>query len=131
MTLIERLEAGKPEEQEALLRDWLRAIMPPAKPGEWTQEQWSEWLNLTTRIERLFDCGAYLDAVMLLVPEGWFVYGIGEQVKPIIFKGDTHDHIAFWSELQRRQGGLLQKATASTPALALAAAILKAKEVQP
>ena len=93
MTLIERLEAGKPEEQKALLRDWLRAVMPPSKPGEWTQEQWAEWLNLTTRIERLFDCGAYLDAVMLLVPAD----------RPIVW------------------------VFASTPALAIAAAILKSK----
>ena len=93
MTLIERLEVGKPDEQEALLREWLRAVMPPVKPGEWTQEQWSEWLNLITRIERLFDCGAYLNAVMLLVPAD----------RPIVW------------------------VFASTPALAIAAAILKAK----
>ena len=118
MTLIERLEAGEPGEQEALLRDWLRAIMPPAKPGEWTQEQWSEWLNLTTRIERLFDCGAYLDAVMLLVPADrpkWAVTGRNSATI-----GNVNG-----------EAGPLVWVFASTPALALAAAILKAKEVQP
>ena len=67
-----------------------------------------------------------IDAALTLVPEGWFIYGMGERVTPIIYKGDRHEHIDFWAETQHRQGGLLQKAFAATPALALVAASLRA-----
>lgn len=67
-----------------------------------------------------------LFAAMTLVPEGWFIYDVGERVKPIIYRGDQHNHIDFWAEVQHRQGGFLQKAFASTPALAITAAALRA-----
>lgn len=67
-----------------------------------------------------------LDAALMLVPEGWFVYGMGEGVTPIIRRGDTHKRMDFWAEVQREQGGFLRKARAQTLSLALTAAALRA-----
>jgi len=77
------------------------------------------------RFNALMGLNAYLDAALMLVPEGWFVYGMGEKVSPIIYKGDLHNHLGFWAEIQIRQGGHLSKGEGATPALALCAAIAR------
>lgn len=56
------------------------------------------------------------------IPEGWFLYGLGESVKPISYRGDRHENTGqgFWCELQWREtGGRLTKATGATPQEAL------------
>lgn len=39
------------------------------------------------------------------IAEPWFVYAMGEQVEPITYKGDTHDLICYYCDLQHRNGG--------------------------
>lgn len=57
------------------------------------------------------------------VQEPWFIYGMGEDVKPIIFKGDTHAHLGYWCDLQHRNGGLLTKGQGQTLQEAIDAAV--------
>lgn len=59
------------------------------------------------------------------LPSGWFIYGVGECVKPQIYAGDRHDNTGegFWAELQRRDGGRLTKAKGSTIKAALENAV--------
>lgn len=67
-----------------------------------------------------------LEMTMISIPENWFIYGMGEQVKPIIYKGDTHERckpFGFWAELQHRRGGLLTKGVGETMTHALQSAL--------
>lgn len=77
------------------------------------------WWNPADRFRftRLLDAEAYLDAAVMLVPEGW---GMALAVDP---NGKT------LCGLQRKNGAgyASASATAPTPALALLAAIMKAK----
>ena len=116
MTLIERLEAGKPEEQEALLKEMFAVASLPL--SDWaSQKEDGRWLYRKVLFNDRLDCGAYLDAVMLLVPVNheWSVSWAGNSCAEIAELPDGPSH--------HGQG--------ETPAMALAAAILKAKEVQP
>lgn len=55
------------------------------------------------------------------IPHGWFLYGLGECVKPILYRHDEHENTGegFWCELQHRSGGKLTKATGASPEDAL------------
>lgn len=119
---VERATGPDRELDEAItliVHPWL-ADIPRTPEGGW----------LHPRFGKIRPAAAYtesLDAVMTLVPEGWFIYGLGENVKPIRFVGDTHANDGgFWAEVQHRLGGRLKKAKGATPALALLAAILRA-----
>lgn len=70
-------------------------------------------------------------SVKTTLPDGWFVYGMGECVKPQIYRGDRHDNNGdgYWCELQHRTGGRLTRiGRAESPQAALEAAIQKATE---
>lgn len=109
MTLIERLEVGKPEEQCELLVAFWEACNPDG----------ATFLK-SYRYRLLLDCGAYLDAVMLLVPS-WKIRGIH-------FNAPSADERKWGCYLfGGREGEKQFNEFSSTPALALAAAILKAK----
>ncbi len=69
-----------------------------------------------------------LERILGSLPLGWFVYAMGEKVKPQIYRGDEHDHIAFYCELQHRRGGRLTKAEGSTIHEAITAAIASVEE---
>jgi len=59
------------------------------------------------------------------LPTDWFVYGLGEVVEPILFKGDRHDQVNghWWCELQHRDGGRLTKGQGPSPQFAYDAAL--------
>lgn len=69
-----------------------------------------------------------LEDALRAIPDGWFVYSMGEQVKPQIYAGDRHDHIGFYCELQHRNGGKLTKATGITLDAAVNAAVADVEE---
>jgi hypothetical protein len=64
------------------------------------------------------------------VPEPWFIRAMGESVKPQIYRGDKHEHICFFAELQHRDGGRLRRATGATLTEALANAIALIDKVE-
>lgn len=53
---------------------------------------------------------------IMKIPEGWFLRGTGECVKPQHYVGDTHENTGegFWCELQHRKGGRLTCATGAS-----------------
>lgn len=61
-------------------------------------------------------------AMMMRIHEPWFVYAMGERVKPITYKDDRHDHIEFYCDLQHRSGGHLTSGTGDSLAAAIDAA---------
>ena len=48
------------------------------------------------------------------VNEPWFVRGMGEEVTPIYYRGETHDRVGYWCELQHRSGGRLSSGEGQT-----------------
>jgi hypothetical protein len=69
-----------------------------------------------------------------IIPEGWFLHGIGECVTPVQYRHDTHESTGegFWCELQYRDGGgKLTKAKGLTPELALSNAVVQVERHWP
>lgn len=67
------------------------------------------------------------------IPEGWFLYGLGECVEPIVYRGDLHENTGagFWCELQHRTGGKLTKATGASPEDALLICVAEVRKHWP
>ena len=63
------------------------------------------------------------------IPEGWFIRSIGENVREIIYRGDTHETKGtFHFELQHRNGGMLTIGKGVSINSALQNALEKIKE---
>lgn len=85
------------------------------------------------RFDAMLDAGAYLDAAMMLVPEGWRVEQIGEHYdRPLRAKGPWFA-IIYQPQMRLNDGGsggggdpFARCMNAPTPALALCAAIARA-----
>lgn len=75
-----------------------------------------EWVKRWNRFRRMLDAGAYLDAAMMLVPDGW------ENNMSLHWSTDNERNIVCTAVI----GWVRIKAEADTPALALAAAIARA-----
>lgn len=104
-TLIERLEAATPKGERAAIL----AMLDHAKDADWlTFDQWRA-------AYRFWDVGAYLDAAMTLVPEGWR-WHVDYRPAAQCWHGL---HCVFDDE---------GDCTGTTPALALSIAALKARE---
>lgn len=65
------------------------------------------------------------------IPDSWFVYAMGEQVEPIHYKGDTHDLVCFYCELQHRDGGKLTRGEGQTLHEALNQAVQRVERKGP
>jgi hypothetical protein len=72
--LIQRLEAGTAEGQRELLLELHQCIRPePRYLRHHISDEWNKWSQDFHRYWAMLDCGAYLDAVKMLVPRGWIV----------------------------------------------------------
>lgn len=125
MTLTSRIETAGPEQQRESMEEAWEALNPipdgrhpVSKAGEYARR----WFSFTA----MLDAQAYESAAMLLVPEGCGVYlnryWSGSHVGPVwsaelVFGGIPSD--------PRR---VFDCFDAATPALALAAACIRAKE---
>lgn len=117
--LITRIENAGPDGQSKLVWEAFRRLDPEAPPVRYL------------RYTKLHSLGAFVDAALMLLEEPWFVYCMGEQVSPILYKGGRRDRMYFHADLQHREGGRRTQGVGQTQALALLAAILKAKGPRP
>ena len=119
MTLLHRIETTGPDQQRELLveaYEMLHAEPDAIRDGV----AWGEWHNRRRYARQKIDAGAYLSAAETLVPEGW---GWGA--------GNCSEKDDSWASVTSPHGDCLDyDAYASTPALALLAAILRAREAQ-
>ena len=118
MTLISRVEQGSPDQQRELLWDAFSTIWPQVASGAW--DAIDAWYARQDAFDAMLDAEAYLSAAETLVPEGW---GWGA--------GNCSEKDDSWASVTSPHGDCLDyDAYASTPALALLAAILWARESQ-
>lgn len=106
--LATRIEQAGPESQAELLGDAFDAIH--AEEGDdWSAATQTDYGRFTA----MLDCGAYLSAAEMFVPDGydWIV-------------GHTNNGLTIYAEVGGTGGDFTR--FASTPALALAAACLRA-----
>lgn len=127
--LIQRLEAGTVEGQRKLLLEVWSSLCPQPKledepewqgPGTLRQPLYHHWYINKCSFHTMIECGAYLDAVKMLLPEGhsWAGGSCGEYEMPWACV-TTNSFDAGCPDFT---------GSAITEALALAAAILRAKE---
>jgi hypothetical protein len=114
------IAAATAEQQREVLEALAAKIWGLTRPFEAVRPKPDIWVERWTKFSTMLDCGAYADAVLMLVPEGWMVVS--------------------WSELGLAGGCTAQLGNpgtggevtsdegARTLALALAAAIAKAGE---
>lgn len=63
-----------------------------------------------------------------IIPDDWFLEGLHDNRKPIIFVGDTYTHINWTCSLQHKNGGKLTSRSGITPQEALSNAVTSVKE---
>jgi len=103
----------------AMLDEAWEAIHRGGYPPEWLA-----FINRRNHFTRLLDAEAYLDAAVMLVPEGWeYAIGTGRA------QHMTENGRKPWAWVARSENFELPQSfhMAPTPALALLAAIMKAK----
>lgn len=130
------IEAAPEDQTAAILSACFAIIHPEPPPGcepVWRAENpkqpiYHAWKTREIAFSEAIRAKAFVDAALLCIPSGWFLYGCGEQVKPIIYRGDTHDHIGWWAEVQWRDGGgrMCRCRDAKGLPLAIASASLRA-----
>lgn len=117
--LAERVEAATGDETRLLLIEAAEATLLAQGHDPDTEEAMG-WLD---RFEALIDAGAFLDAAMMLVPEGWRFAG-SETVR-----GDFYAHL-ITREMDNEGAKAHAEATARTFPLALVSAALRARAAQ-
>lgn len=50
-----------------------------------------------------------LNKAIGIIPDGWFLWHLGEQTTPISRVGDRHNHVGWQASVQHRKGGHLQQ----------------------
>ena len=71
-----------------------------------------------------------IDDLLLQIPDYWFLASLGEEVKGILIKGDTHERLGWIAKLQHRDGGKLTSGYGATLRAAMnnAIAIVRARK---
>jgi len=119
--LLTRLKSATAADQREVLREWFGVVRGP-EPEVWEDEkyetttrEYADWVETGWLFGKRLNCGAYLDAVLGMMPEGcgWFV--------------STTAFMGGYARLSLPDGAMACQ-HAPTPALALAAALLKAKD---
>jgi hypothetical protein len=153
-SLAARAEAADPSEQRQWLEQAFYAINPRPeryvaacqRPGETDEypialgERIKDWMALSFQFTRMLDAEAYESAAMMLVPEGWQVAALEQnwrtglwraQLIPVpsatLIAAFDRGETVGWNTADAPDsgtGGIV------TPALALAAACLKARATQ-
>lgn len=81
--LIARVEAGTAEQQRELLEAAFNATRGP-KPEIWSvpyevhTPEYSAWVERKWKFGAMLEAEAYLDAALMLLPEGWMVTHLSE-----------------------------------------------------
>lgn len=65
-----------------------------------------------------------LEDALRFLAEPWFLWSLGEDVKPIVYRGDAHEPLGFHAHLQCRAGGQFTSASGAALHLALCAALI-------
>ncbi|API60572.1 hypothetical protein BSL82_15815 [Tardibacter chloracetimidivorans] len=102
----------------------------PKPPRIWTEDynawadEYTQWQARASAFSLFLDVGAWENAAMMLVPEGWF-WRVGHST---LYAG--------WAHLNRKHPDFCNRedehsAQAATPALALTAASLRARSENP
>jgi hypothetical protein len=116
--LAERIESATAEEHYALLSE-AHYLIAGGTSLSMSLTSYRDWLHINA-FGKLLDVGAFLDAAMSLVPEGWF-WRVGHST---LYAG--------WASTNRLHPDHCNRedetfAKAATPALALCAAALRAR----
>lgn len=69
-----------------------------------------------------------IDAMLELIPNGWFLNALIDERTPIRYVDETHTHIQWKCELQWVEGGRLCVGWGSTPHEAIHTAIIECKQ---
>jgi len=124
-SLSDRVEAATADQQAEMLEQAWRALNPkpvrvwePGNSETWTIE-YAVWNDIQHIYYDLLHVGAFLDAAMSLVPEG-FNFGCGSH-------DATGKAWAWCEEKDNRHWEAMYLANAVSPALALTAASLRAR----
>lgn len=127
LELARRAQSAASDDQEDVLREAWK-LANPALPS--TDDRWFDWYQDCAQFEAMRECGAFESAALMLVPEGWRPYSADMSIE-----GRTRWMLegpkARWEDDE--DGYLVAgsdwylSASAATPALALAAAALRAR----
>ncbi|WP_030539576.1 hypothetical protein [Sphingobium sp. DC-2] len=124
IALADKLSEVKVESHDMFMSAFHLAFPAPSQiwedeeREEWTAD-YEKWHQLGWTFANFLDASAYLNAAMLLVPEGW------EWQADTLKIGAERDKHA-WFRLHRPDYGEQFEAEAATPALALCAAAIRA-----
>lgn len=138
LELAERCEGASADEQREMLLLAFEAAMPMPRPtriarqpdgahwpgdgiGPYTSE-FSAWSEMGRRFRKMLDALAFESAAMMLVPEGWNGF-IRFSTENEAMAGIYDPADGFWGDPSQSLG--------KTPALALTAASLRARESTP
>lgn len=132
------IEQASPDVREVLELAFF-AVFGPKPPSEydgraWTRNEpdfspaWEAWVKADVRFKRMLDAEAYLDAAMMLVPEGWLT-------RIVSFAEGNDSTSVYWRcglrTWDRDDDGVVHPrgyiCVSDTPALAIAASSLRAK----
>jgi hypothetical protein len=121
MTIATRAAAAKPEETAGLLMEVFAALNPYPESDNYLlpEPDWS-WDDKKDRLRKLIAAEAFIDAAMMLVPEGFSWSVVDRRTDP---------HCKPCAQLWTAKEASTKQGDAATPALALIAAIAASKGV--
>ena len=108
--LIARIEKAQPSEARVVFWEAFRSAFPA--PDGFIHDR--KWADLYGSFIIYLNAEAYLDAAAMFVPEGW-------TNSRITYRNERYERVLYWGDHR-------VEATATTPAFALLAAAIKARQ---